>query len=59
MNWVPNRKVVAGFAGGVFAWGMMQLFNLDLPDEIDVAFGTLVASVVAYLIPLPADSPNP
>ena len=54
-NWKPERKIVA--AGGIgapvailVAW-ILQLNGITMPAEAAAALGSVLSTVVAYLVP--------
>jgi H+/Cl- antiporter ClcA len=54
-SWVPTQKTTGGAFGGALAvvliWVLKVTTQVEMPPEIAAAFGVIVTSAVAYLIP--------
>lgn len=54
-SWVPTPKTTGGAFGGALAvvliWVLKVTTSVEMPPEIAAAFGVVVTSAVAYLIP--------
>jgi len=54
-SWVPTPETTGVAFGGALAvvliWVLKVTTSLDIPPEIAAAFGVVVTSAVAYLIP--------
>lgn len=52
---MPTTKVTVGALGGslaaIFAWIMAEIWGLDMPPGTEGAFATLLAFLLAYVVP--------
>lgn len=59
---VPRAKVIAGTLGGaastIFLWLLSYYGGIDLPPEVAAAVTTIIAAIVAYLVPEPVPAPG-
>lgn len=54
-NMTASHKVAVGGAGGaaaiVVVWAVKQVWHIDVPAEVAMAFGTLITTAGAIFVP--------
>lgn len=53
VNWLPNRKVVAGMIAGAVSWLALRYLGVELDPELQNAIVVLAMTGISYLVPLP------